>query len=329
VENRRKADAGMRRKLQLKSASANIFLIYHEFGADCFSLPENVCRHPLACMFVHVYTCCHRFGVQLGRTGMNANEMLLGERQNAISRKLLVHGRVLAAELASEFGVSEDTVRRDLREMAAAGLCERVYGGALPISPAGGSLTHRATVARDRKQALAIATVAQIVPGSTVFFDAGSTNLAIAAALPIDMALTAVTNAPAIAAALLDKPLVNVILVGGLIDRQVGGALGAKATRDMESLSPDLCILGVCGVDLTAGVTVFGFEDAEFKRFVALKSRQVLVAATSDKFGTAAPHGVISVSDCQCLVVERDADPEMLIHYRERGCRTIVAGGAA
>jgi hypothetical protein len=67
VENRRKADAGMRRKLQIKSASANIFLIYHEFGADCFSLRENVCRHPLACMFMHVYACYHRFGVELGK----------------------------------------------------------------------------------------------------------------------------------------------------------------------------------------------------------------------------------------------------------------------
>jgi DeoR/GlpR family transcriptional regulator of sugar metabolism len=280
-------------------------------------------------MFVHVYTCCYRFVVHLDKFGMNATEMLLQERQSAISRKLSAHGRVLAAELAVEFGVSEDTVRRDLREMAAAGLCERVYGGALPISPAGGSLNHRATVAPDRKQVLASAAVSQIVPGTTVFFDAGSTNLAIATALPIDMVLTAVTNAPAIAAALIDKPLVNVILIGGLVDRQVGGALGAKAMRDMEVLAPDLCILGVCGVDLAAGVTVFGFEDAEFKRFVALRSRQVLVAATSDKFGTAAPHGVIAVVQCDCLVVERDTDPQMLAQYRDLGCKTVLAGDTA
>ncbi len=257
---------------------------------------------------------------------MNTNELLLQERKSAISAKLRAHGRVLAAELAIEFGVSEDTVRRDLREMAAAGLCERVYGGALPVSPAGGSLNHRAGIARDRKQALAVAAVSQIVPDTMVFFDAGSTNLAIAMALPMDVGLTAVTNAPGIAAALIDKPRVNVILIGGLIDRQVGGALGAKAMRDMESLSPDLCILGACGVDLAAGLTVFGFEDAEFKRFVAMKSRRVLVAATSDKFGTAAPHGVLSVADCECLVVERDADPLMLALYREQGCRTITAG---
>ncbi len=259
---------------------------------------------------------------------MNTNELLLQQRQSVILRKLQTDGRVLATDLAVEFGVSEDTVRRDLREMAAAGLCERVYGGALPMSPAGGSLNHRAGIARDRKQALAVAAVSQIVSGAAVFFDAGSTNLAIAMALPMDLPLTAATNAPAIAAALLEKPAVNVILIGGLIDRQVGGALGAKAMRDMESLSPDLCILGACGIDLTAGVTTFGFEDAEFKRFAASRSRKVLVAATSDKFGTAAPHRVLPVAQCECLVVERDADQTMLARYRDSGCRTIVAGDA-
>jgi len=259
---------------------------------------------------------------------MNVNEMLLRERQGLISVKLETHGRVLAAELASEFGVSEDTIRRDLREMAAAGLCERVYGGALPVSPAGGSLKQRMSVAFERKQSLAQAAVSQIKAGSTVFFDAGSTNLAIANALSQDMALTAATNAPAIAAALLDKAGVNVILIGGQIDRQVGGALGAKALRDMEQLSPDLCVLGACGVDLEAGVTTFGFEDAEFKRFAASKSRRVLVAATSEKFGTAAPHSVLPVAHCECLVVEHDADEALLAAYRERGCRTVQATAA-
>jgi DeoR/GlpR family transcriptional regulator of sugar metabolism len=257
------------------------------------------------------------------------HDFLLRERHVVISERLRANGRVLATELAAEFGVSEDTVRRDLRDMAAAGLCERVYGGALPVSPAGGSLKQRMAFAPDRKEALAQAAAAEIAPGSTVFFDAGSTNLAIAKALPDDLELTAATNAPAIAAALFDKPAVNVILIGGMVDRRTGGSLGAKALRDMEALSPDLCILGACGVDLEAGITAFGFEDAEFKRFAASKSRKVLVAATSEKFGTAAPHGVLAVANCDCLVVEHDADPSMLARYRERGCRTIVAGKPA
>jgi len=256
-------------------------------------------------------------------------EFLLKERQGVISDRLRTHGRVLAAELAAEFGVSEDTVRRDLREMAAAGLCERVYGGALPVAPAGGSLKHRMAFAVDRKQALARAAVAEIAAGSTVFFDAGSTNLAIANALPDELELTAITTAPAIAAALVDRPAVNVILIGGVVDRRTGGVLGAKALRDMEPLAPDLCVLGACGVDPEAGVTAFEFEDAEFKRFVVARSRSVLVAATSEKLGTVAPHKVASVSRCACLVVEHDADPAAVALYRERGCRTVIADASA
>lgn len=283
----------------------------------------------LACAIILVYAYFCTIDGEIDRTGTNMNELLMQERQSAISRKLQTHGRVLAATLAVEFGVSEDTVRRDLREMAAAGLCERVYGGALPVSSAGGSMKHRMGVASDRKRALALAAVSQIAPGSMVFFDAGSTNLAIAAALPPDMTLTAATNAPAIAAALIEKPAISVILIGGMIDRQVGGALGAKAMRDMETLSPDLCILGACGIDLATGVTTFGFEDAEFKRFATSRSRKVMVAVTSEKFGTAAPHAVLPVAHCECLVVERDVEPDVLAQYRDRGCRTIVAGEAA
>jgi DeoR/GlpR family transcriptional regulator of sugar metabolism len=259
------------------------------------------------------------------RIGVNMQDFLLRERQSVISERLRTKGRVLAAQLAAEFGVSEDTVRRDLREMAAAGLCERVYGGALPVSPAGGSLRQRMAVAVGRKELLARAAVSEIPAGSTVFFDAGSTNLAIAGALPADLSITAATNAPVIAAALIDKPAVDVILIGGMVDRQTGGALGAKALRDMESLSPDLCVLGACGVDIEAGITTFGFEDAEFKRFATAKSRKVLVAATSEKFGTAAPHSVLPLANCECLVVEHDADPAMLARFGERGCRTVVA----
>ena len=174
-------------------------------------------------------------------------DFLLRERQGVISERLRLNGRVLAAELALEFGVSEDTVRRDLREMAAAGLCERVYGGALPVSPAHGNLTQRMGFAADRKQALARAAAQQIAAGSCVFFDAGSTNLALARALPAGTNLTVATNAPAIAAALLERDIATIQL-GGLIDPRVGGAIGAKAMRDAEAFRPDILVLGVCGI---------------------------------------------------------------------------------
>ncbi len=236
-----------------------------------------------------------------------------------IRDRLTVSGRVLAADLAQEFRVSEDTIRRDLRELAAAGLCERVYGGALLVAPGGTTLTERVGQAPERKAALAAAALPFICPGMMVFFDAGSTNLAIARALAPDLELTVATNTPLIASALLDKPLVELIVIGGRIDQRVGAAIGAKAQRDLEMLRPDLCILGACGADIKTGLTVSEYEDAEFKRLLAHHSVSVITAITNDKFGISAPHAVIGAQDCATLIVEYDAPADAVGSFEEAG----------
>ena len=215
-----------------------------------------------------------------------SQELLLGERQDLIRVRLDLSGRVIAAELAQELGVSEDTIRRDLREMAASGLCRRVYGGALRLTPSSSTMNERMAVGGDRKAALARTAAALIPAGSTVFLDAGSTNVALARALPAGGDLTVATNAPAIAAALLERDIATIQL-GGLIDGRSGAAIGAKAMRDAEAFRPDILVLGVCGIDPDAGVTADSFEEAEFKRFVASRSKAVFVIATNDKLLTA------------------------------------------
>ena len=254
-----------------------------------------------------------------------STDLLLRERKGLIQERLKAEGRGLAADLARELGVSEDTIRRDLREMAAAGLCERVYGGALPLAPDAGSLTARASLAPERKAALARASVGFLRPGMTIFLDAGSANLAIARALPPDLSATIATNTPLIAAVLMEKPEVDVILIGGPLNRAVGGAVGARAQRDAELLRPDLSVLGTCGADAEAGLTAFHFEDAEFKRLIASKSRSVLAAVTTDKLGTAAPHAVIGIGDVSTLVLEADAPEAEIAALTARGARVVLA----
>ena len=130
---------------------------------------------------------------------------LPGERQRLILERLARDGRVVAAALARELGTSEDTIRRDLRELAAAGRCERVYGGALRLSPASGSFAQREATAPARKAALGRRAAALVRPGQILLIHAGTTNVAIAAALPERQGLTVATNAPAVATALLGR----------------------------------------------------------------------------------------------------------------------------
>jgi len=250
-------------------------------------------------------------------------DLLLRERHALIQNRLKQSGRVLAAELAQELRVSEDTIRRDLRDMASAGLCERVYGGALQILTASSPLSERVTVAPKRKDMLARAAVGFLKTGMTVFIDAGSTNLAIARAIPADLELTIATNTPLIAAAVMDKPGVTLLLIGGKVDRQVGAAIGAKAQRDVEVLRPDLCVLGACGVDIDTGLTAFGFEDAEFKRFVARRSVSVLAAVTNEKLGLVGSHAVIPIGECSTLVLEHDAPATAGDAYGQLGIQLV------
>lgn len=254
-----------------------------------------------------------------------SQELLLGERQDLIRTRLDLSGRVIAAELAQELGVSEDTIRRDLREMAASGLCRRVYGGALRISQSQTPMKERMAIGGERKAALAQTAAALIPPGSTVFLDAGSTNLALARALPAGSDLTVATNAPAIAAALLERDIATIQL-GGLIDPGVGGAIGAKAMRDAEALCPDILVLGVCGIDPDAGITAYTFEDAEFKRYVASRSKLVLVTFTNDKLSIAAPYSVVPLSRVARAVVEADADETDLAALAATGIEILRAG---
>ncbi|PDT83484.1 DeoR/GlpR family DNA-binding transcription regulator [Sinorhizobium sp. BJ1] len=256
-------------------------------------------------------------------------ELLLRERKSLIRERLRTDGRVLAADLAREFNVSEDTIRRDLREMAAAGLCERVYGGALPIAPDAGSLSERAALAPESKAALARASVGFIRHGMTVFLDAGSTNLAIAQTIEPGLSATIVTNTPLIASALLEKPGLDVILIGGALDRAVGAAIGARAQRDAALMRPDLCILGTCGADADAGLTAIHFEDAEFKRLIAARSRSVVVAVTTDKLGTAAPYAVIGIDGVSTLVLEAGAPEAYIAAFTAQGASVVLVKGSA
>ena len=105
---------------------------------------------------------------------------MTSERLADIEARLQRDGRVVAAELARIYATSEDTVRRDLRTLAAEGRCRRVYGGALPATPARGPVSARTRIAPAAKAALGAALARLVEPGMTVFIDAGSTTLACA-----------------------------------------------------------------------------------------------------------------------------------------------------
>lgn len=260
---------------------------------------------------------------------MSKTDHFVSERQALIYAQLHRHGRVLAQELAQTFDVSEDTVRRDLREMAARGECERVYGGALLASGTTVPLKTRMGEMPDRKATLGQAAASFVQNGMIVFLDAGSTNLAIAKHLAVGLKLTVVTNTPAIAAELAGNADVELILIGGRVDPAVGAAIDTTAIRQLEQIRPDLCIVGVCGLTLDRGLCADIYEDAVFKRLACETSAKTLAAITSEKLGAAAAFQVSSLSSTLTLVLEEDANSDMIDTLADTGITIHQAGSSS
>ena len=256
---------------------------------------------------------------------MATTDLLLHERQNLILNRLKTDGRVIAAAMAQELAISEDTIRRDLREMAAAGLCKRVYGGALPATSDVTSLTERLEFKPERKDVLARATVPLFEPGMTVFIDAGSTNLAIARAISPTMRLTVITNSPNVASALIDRQEMDLILLGGKLDHRTGAVIGARAIADAAMFRPDICVLGSCGFEAGAGISASDFDEAEFKRSIAQRSRSIVAAVTNEKLGAAAPFEVVPVGKNDHIVLEHDAEAGYVRDLAKSGINVILA----
>jgi DeoR/GlpR family transcriptional regulator of sugar metabolism len=251
--------------------------------------------------------------------------ILAAERQQQILEQLGRDGRVLAASLSEVFATSEDTIRRDLRDLAGRGLCRRVYGGALPVSPASNSVQIRAGEATDRKAALGRALAALVAPDSFVFIDAGSTNLAAAKALSEDLRVTVATHDPAIAAALSAKPKVALWLIGGRVSRDVGAALGGRTLADVEMLRPELAILGVCALDPVAGLAAFDPEDAEIKRTLLRNSGRIAAAVLNEKLETGAPFSLGRAESLESVVLEAYAPEPIARAFADRGMTILRA----
>jgi DeoR/GlpR family transcriptional regulator of sugar metabolism len=239
------------------------------------------------------------------RTRQDAADGLMPEeRERLILERLRAQGRVLASELAADLRTSEHTVRRHLRDLANAGHCKRVYGGALLASPAGAAASTRMSEGVERKARIASAAASIVQAGQLILLDAGSTNVAIAQALPDHADLTVVTNSPEACLRLLDRPGFDVILIGGKIGRRTAGASGATALLQIQQIRADLCFLGACALDPTEGIAAFDAEDAELKRAMVKASGLVAVALTSEKLMTAAPFMVAAASAIDYLIVE-------------------------
>jgi DeoR/GlpR family transcriptional regulator of sugar metabolism len=252
--------------------------------------------------------------------------MLAAERRDLLVTRLHRDGKLVARDLAAELSLSEDVVRRDLRDLAAAGLCLRVYGGALPVSPVAGS-THarRSGLAPESKRRVAARAAYLIAPGSTVILDGDTTGAAIAEALRPDLTATIVTNSPVTAAALMVHPSVKVLVLGGLLDKDAGVTCGSAAAEAASGISADLYLVAVAGIHPKEGLTTSDADQAALKRIMVSRAADTYVLGSLEKLGTVAPYSITGLSAVAGIITDAPAEHPTIREIRRQGVNIIQA----
>jgi len=251
--------------------------------------------------------------------------MLTAERRRSIMQTLQREGKVLASELSKDLQVSEDTIRRDLRELATAGELQRVHGGALPHSTATASFTVRQQQATGAKAAIAQAAIRLIRQDQVIILDRGSTPLQVAQNLPYDLRATVITHSPPVALALAEHPEIEVIVIGGRLYKHDLVTVGTVTTEAYRNIRADLCFLGIGSVHPEVGISTLDLEEAYVKRAMIASAAEVVALTSAEKLGTAAPYIVGPLSDLTHLVTERSTTDEMLAPYRALGITIVRA----
>lgn len=251
--------------------------------------------------------------------------MLTAERRRSIMHTLQQNGKVYASELSKSLQVSEDTIRRDLRELASAGELLRVHGGALPRSPATASFTERQQQATGAKAAIAQAAMRLIRQDQVIILDGGTTPLQVAQHLPPGLRATVVTHSPPVALALAEHPEIEVIVVGGKLYKHGLVTVGAATVEAFQNIRADLCFLGIGSLHPEVGISTLDLEEAYVKRAMIASAAEVVALTSAEKLGTAAPYIVGPLSDLTHLVTERSVPDEVLTPYRALGITILRA----
>ncbi|MBZ3692419.1 DeoR/GlpR family DNA-binding transcription regulator [Phyllobacterium calauticae] len=245
--------------------------------------------------------------------------MLTQQRKAHILAVLKDTGQVVAKTLSEQLNLSEDTIRRDLRELAAEGLLQRVHGGALPASPALADFSGRQAIATDGKKAIGRAAAAMIRPGQVVFVDGGTTAVQLVRHLQPGLEATIVTHSPSIAVELVAHPGMTVEMIGGRLFKHSVVAVGASAIESIARFRADIYFMGVTGIHPEIGLTTGDSEEAVIKRALSRHAAETIVLASSEKLGAASPYVILPMNEAQGLVVERSTAEETIAAYRKAG----------
>ena len=245
--------------------------------------------------------------------------MLKKERQALILREVNIHNKVILSDLSQKLDVSEDTVRRDIQDLADAGKVLKVRGGALSRAFHVHTYREHEIYAYEEKTIIARKVIGLLREGMLVLISGGSTNHELARILPPDLRVTFLTPSLSTAMLLLEHPGSETLFLGGQLSKTAHISVGGEVIEGLNNCRPDLCLLGVNGIDAAEGISENDWEVAIVKRAMVRVSKKVAVLAISEKLGSVQKIKVCDMEAIDTVITELDPEHSRLAPYRTSG----------
>ncbi|TCM88126.1 DeoR/GlpR family DNA-binding transcription regulator [Rhodovulum steppense] len=234
-------------------------------------------------------------------------------------------GKVSVETLAAHFGVTLQTIRRDLADLAGAGRLERVHGGAiLPSGTTNIGYQDRRALNQDAKRAIARACAARLPGDISLFLNIGTTTEAVAQELLHHANLMVVTNNMNVANILLANRDCQIIVTGGTLRRADGGLIGALATETIRQFKFDLAVIGCSALDGDGDILDFDIQEVGVSRAILRQSRRTYLVADQSKFKRSAPARIGSLAEIDAFFTDRPLPPDLAARCADWGTEIVI-----
>lgn len=247
------------------------------------------------------------------------------ERHAEVIRLLAAERRVESARLATLFGISAESVRKDLALLEGRGLLRRVHGGAVPREPSRAEPNVADRPERlAEKSAIARCALRFVPEGGSLLLDAGTTTLRLAELLPADGGLVVYTNSWPVGIALHDRGI-EVVMLGGRIRPVTMAGVGALTAQALAAVNVDVAFLGTNGLSFQRGLTTPDADEAAVKKQMLAAAHQRVFLVDSSKFDRASLARHATLADVDVLITDADATEEHRALLRAEGISVEVA----
>lgn len=251
--------------------------------------------------------------------------MALSIRQSEILDLARAEGRVLVDDLAQRFDVTLQTIRRDLGEMAEAGLLDRVHGGAVPrAGTVNLGYEARRRMNAEAKAAIGAACAAAIPDNCSLILNLGTTTEAVAQALIHHQNITVVTNNMNVANILLANPGCEIMVAGGALRRSDGGLVGELTTQFLDQFKVDYAVIGTSALDHDGDMLDFDLAEVRVSRAILRQSRRAFLVTDHSKLGRPAPARIASIAEIDTVFTDRALPRDLALRCAEWGTKVQI-----